>query len=564
MKRILALLLAFALVFSLAACTSSNTGTEPAATPEPEPEASAEPGIKDTIVYAMWSANSGVLQPALASDDRDSDVIRVVFDSLLQYDKELDAVPSMADSYDYDEENLLLTFHLRDGLKWHDGEPVTAEDVAFSFEALAHPDYTGGKYSTVETVKGAKAYHEGKADSVEGIKVIDDQTIQFEFEEVYAPVVYKIGCDCCIFAKHIWGDIPVAEWDSQADLMNHPIGCGPYKFESMVPGQYIELVANEDYWGGCPKTQKFIFKVANQDTAIAELTTGAVDIANISSLKKQDLDTLTASGIEVKSFDGVAVQYMGVNQRLDVFKDGKVAQAMTYAINRKDMIDKLLEGRAAITNAPVLPSSWAYPADGLNTYDYNVEKAKEILKEAGYEDRDGDGIVENEAGQKLSFTLSYPTGNKIREQSAPIIQSNLKDIGIEITLDIKEFAALLQQTMYGKHEFDLYLMGGSYDSADPDPIAVWHSNAISDDGGWNQVGFSDPEADKLMEEALKTTDVAERAALYKEFCKIVNEQCPWVFLYEPDTIMGYTNKLHNYDPGAYRSFPDIVNWYVEL
>ena len=541
------------MALSMAACGSTTTDTEE----------ETSTGIKDTIVYAMWSANSGVLQPSIADDDYDSAINSIIYDSLLRYDENLDAAPAMAESYNYDEETKTLTFTLRDGLKWHDGEPVTTEDVAFTFTTLADPDYTGGKYSTVEKILGASAYHEGTADSVEGIQIVDDKTINIVFEETYAPVVYKIGCDTGIIAEHIWGEIPVGEWANQSELIANPVGCGPYVFYESVPGQYIELHANEEYWEGCPKTAKFIFKISNQETAIAELTTGEIDIANISSLTQQDIDDLQNNGINIVSYDGTSVQYMGINQRKEIFKDGKIGQAMTYAINRTAIIDELLEGRAKATNAPILPSSWAYPTEGLNEYEYNPEKAKEILAEAGYTDTDGDGYVENAAGEKLSFTLSYPSGNTIREKSAPIIQSNLKDVGIEITLEIMEFSALLDKTMYGDHDFDLYLMGGSYDSADPDPIAIWHSNAINDDGGWNQVSFSDPVADQCMEDALKTTDVAERTELYKTFCQIVNEQCPWVFLYEPDTIMAYTSKLQNYEPGAYRSFPDIVNWYIE-
>lgn len=347
--------------------------------------------------------------------------------------------------------------------------------------------------------------------------------------------------------------------------MNKPIGCGPYVLDSFVPGQYVELHAFEDYYGGMAKTPKIIFKVSNQDTVIAELTNGEIDVADISSLKSQDIQTLKDNGINIVSYTGVTSQYMGFNLRKEIFQDKRVRQAITYAIDRKLMVEKLLEGRATIIDAPLLPTSWAYPEAGvLNDYAVDLEKAKALLAEAGWEDRNNDGIVENAAGEAFKVTLKYPIGNKIREQSAPIIQANLKQIGINVELEIMEFAALLDQVM-ANHEFDLYLMGSSLDT-DPDPKPIWHSDVASDEkgnSGWNIIGFRNAEADKLMEDALKTTDVEARKALYKEFCILVNEEAAEVLLYAPEVIKAYSSKLHNYDPSTFNDYYQLTEWYID-
>lgn len=561
MKRtkILALLMSMLIIVTLfSACG------EPGDTGGTSGESSGSKEQDDTIVYAMWNSPSGVLNPLLVDDEYDGAILKFTFDTLLKYDKNLNLVPNMAESYEMSDDQLTLTFKLKEGIKWHDGKPVTAEDVAFTFESMAKPDYTGPRYGDVEGLKGAAACHNGETDKVEGITVVDDHTVKFEFAQPYAPGLSKIGADRAIIPKHIWGDIPLGEWQKKTELMNKPIGCGPYVLKEFVPGQYVELVAFEDYYAGKAKTPKFIFKVSNQDTVIAELTSGEIDIADISSLKSQDIKTLEDNGVKVTSYTGITSQYMGFNLREKIFQDKKVRQAITYAIDRTLMVDKLLEGRATIIDAPLLPTSWAYPEDGvLNPYKADPEKAKSLLKEAGWEDKNGDGIVENSAGEAFKVTLKYPVGNKIREQSAPIIQANLKAVGIDVELEIMEFAALLDQVM-ANHEFDLYLMGSSLDT-DPDPKPIWHSSSASDEKGnsaWNIVGFRNPEADKLMDDALKTTNQDERKAYYKEFCKIVNEEAAEVLLYAPKVIKAYSGKLEGYDPSTFNDYYNLTDWYL--
>lgn len=564
MKRLAILLLALVMVLGAAGCGGQGSqGEQSGGTPAPTGGTSGGTTTDDTIVYAFWNAPSGVLQPLLVDDEYDGAILKMSFDTLLTYDKELNLVPNMAE-YTMSEDQTTLTFTLKEGIKWHDGEPVTAEDVAFTFNALADPDYTGPRYGDVEGLKGAKAYHDGQADHIEGITVVDERTVVFEFEKPFAPGLTKIGADRAIIPKHIWENVPIADWSKQTDLMEKPIGCGPYMITENVPGQYVALEAFPDYFKGEAKTKHFIFKVSNQDTVVAELINGDIDIADISSLKSQDIQTLEENNIKVTSYSGTSSQYMGFNLRLPIFQDVRVRQAITYAIDRQLMVEKLLEGRGEVVQAPLLPTSWAYPEDGvLNDYAVDLDKARELLKEAGWEDRNGDGIVENEAGEPFEVTLKYPQGNKMREQSAPIIQASLKEIGISVELRIMEFAALLDEVM-ANHDFDMFLMGSTLDT-DPDPKPIWHSDSSSDEIGnsaWNIVAYRNPEADAVMDAALATTDVETRKELYKEFCIMVNEDCPEVLLYAPDIIKAYNANIENYDPSTFNDFYNRENWVI--
>jgi peptide/nickel transport system substrate-binding protein len=200
----------------------------------------------------------------------------------------------------------------------------------------------------------------------------------------------------------------------------------------------------------------------------------------------------------------------------------------------------------------------------LLSYEYDIEKAKALLKEAGWEDRDQNGIIEDEAGNEFKIVLTYPTGDKAREESAPIIQSYVKELGIDMDLEMLEFKATMAKVV-GNHEFDVYLMGNSVGS-DPDPKPYWHSTAMSNEKGvyaWNIAGFANEEADKLMEAGLATTSQEERKEIYNKFGVLMNKELPWATLYSKDIIMAHNPKIENYHPSTYTKFVDVEDWKIE-
>ncbi len=528
-----------------------------------ETNAPQEPTVS-RVVKGLFTAPTGVFNPILADSDYDETVNDIVFSSLLQLDDNLDLIPDLAEKYEVSEDNKTITFYLRKDLQWHDGKPFTAKDVKFTFESMAKPTYDGPLYGTVSDLVGAEAVHNGAAENIEGIKLLDDNTISFTFNDVYAPGLIRVSTEVGIIAEHIWSKAPIENWKKSTDLLIAPIGTGPYVFKTYVPGQFVELEAFADYYAGKPKLDNFVFKITNQDTAISSLTNGEIDFADISNFKKDEMDALAADGLIIHSFAGKSYQYMGFNMRLDVFKDKRVRQAFTYAIDRKTIIEQLLKGNGTLINAPMLPDTWQYPKDGLNAYDFSPQKAKELLKEVGYEDRDNDGVLENADGEKLALTLTYPSGNKIREQYAVVIKKYLGDIGVEIELKMMEFSALLEEVMKN-HEFDLFLLGSSL-SLDPDPIPYWSTSAASDEkgvGAWNIPGYRNAEADKYMEMGLNVLSTEERAKVYKEFAKIFNDDPPIVLLYAPNIVKAASPKLKNYQPATFTDYYDIANWMME-
>lgn len=519
---------------------------------------------KDTIVYSMNTAPEGIFNPLISNINIDKYVTSVVYASLMTVNDKGEQEPYLATESKVSDDMKKITYTLSDKAVWHDGEKVTANDVAYTFKAMADPNYTGGYYGDVQAVKGAEAYHNGEAEDIEGIKVIDDKTIEIEFEKVYAPGVTNLG-NVEIIPEHIWSKVDPGEWTKQTELLNNPVGCGPYKLTEYKTGSHVKFEAATDFFGGEVKTPNLVFKAINADTTQAEFKGGNVDIANVESLRKADIDALTSEGLKTVSYDNYMFTYMGFNLRKESLKDVKVRQAIMYAIDRQSILDNIVEGRGSVVNAPLLPSSWAYPEESeLEQYKYDVEKAKSLLKEAGWEDKDGDGIVENANGEKLELTIDCQNDHEVRQKTATAIQESLKAAGIAVEIDTMEYSALMDKAV-ANHDFDLYMMGNTL-SLDPDPKPMWDSAAISNEPGvigYNIVAYNNPETDKLIEEGNATLDQNERKSIYGEFAKILNRDVPEAYLFCQNVERVYNPGLEGYKPSTFNEFYNVHNWVIK-
>ena len=552
-KKLISLFLSTALMCTaLTGCGSSGSET-------------SEGEAKDTIVYSMNTAPQGIFNPLISNLAMDHYVESVVYASLMTVNDQGELETYLADEYEVSDDQKTITYKINEDAKWHDGEDVTAEDIAFTFTSMASGDYTGGYYGDVQNIKGAQDYHDGKSSEIEGIKVVDENnTIEIEFEKVYAPSVTNLG-KLQILPEHVWSEVAVGEWTNKTELLNNPIGCGPYKLTEYKSGSYVKFEATSDFFGGEAKTKNLVFKVINADTTQAEFKSGSIDIANVEGLTKADIDSLVEEGYKKIDYDNYMFTYMGFNLRNEKLQDVNLRKAFMHAINREGIVDNVVEGRGQVVNAPMLPSSWAYPEESmLDSYEYDVEKAKSLLKEAGWEDKDGDGIVENEDGEKLELTLVCQTNHPIREKTAVVIQENLKEIGVKIEIYSMEYSSVMDQ-VGANHEFDLYMMGNTL-SLDPDPRPMWHSDAISNEKGvvgYNIVAYYNEETDKLIEEGNATLDQSERKEIYNEFGKILNEDVPEAYLFCQDIERVYNSKLEGYKPSTFNEFYNVHNWVIK-
>ncbi|KOC89632.1 ABC transporter substrate-binding protein [Winslowiella iniecta] len=505
---------------------------------------SAQKNSAGTLRYALWSSPSGNFHPELYFTDYDRAVIFVTFDRLVMLDDKQGFKPSLATRYDYSTDGKTLTFHLHPNIKWHDGQPFTAEDVAFTYQATASGQWPADTPEFTRELQGFKAYHNGSADHLSGIRVIDAHTVSFSFNQPYAAALSYFA-DRPVLAKHIWEKVPVAQWNQATALLNNPVGTGPFKVKKFVPDQYVELTRNEDYFKGKPALESLIFKVANRDTAQSELLNGELDVAELSSFNPADLALYKKAGVNLVIQNGVSGQYLTINHRDPLLADVRLREALLYGIDRQGIINNLLYGNGQIFNAKIHPQDPAYP-DDLNPFPHSVEKANALLDAAGWRARASDGI-RIKAGKRLAFTLQVPTGNRTREQSASIIQQNLKAIGVEITINVGDFNSTLAILQNPKTPFQLLLMGG-----------MFRPGQYSNNYWWER--FSDAQLTQLGDKANSTVDNEPRIVLLKQWAKRQNELAMIGWLYIPNVGYAVNPQVTGYHPYPYEAFGNVYQW----
>lgn len=540
------------IAFILTGCSSKETSSQ----------GENQGKFKDTIVYGVWTSPDGIFNPSISNTSRDADINKLVYSSLLKYDKDLNVVPDLAKDYKVSEDGTTITFEIKEGIKWHDGKPLTIDDVIFTFKSIADPNYIGPRYGNVEKIKGVSEYKQGKSKEIPGIEKVNDKTIKFTFKEAFAPGINQIGTTL-ILPKHIWEKEPVKEWREKKELLNNPIGSGVYKVIKFEANQYVKLEANENYYGNKPKTKYFIYKQGNQETAQMELKNKEIDIVEVTNLKKNEIEALEKAGFKTTAYPQDGLDYLGLNLRNDLFKDKRVRQALNYALDKEGIINKVLDGNANPLSTPMLPTLCTYPKEGLNDYKYDINKAKALLKEAGWQDKDNDGVVENSKGEKLKFKVTFASKPLYTNNIAPIIQKSLKDIGVSIELEPMDFKAVVDKVV-GNHDYEAYIMTNML-NPDLDPKPYWHSTSASDEKGvyaWNISSFKNEKADKLMEDGLKTVNKEERVKIYSEYGKILNDELPWICLYSQKLVKAYNPKLNGFEPSTFLDLYNIENWYI--
>lgn len=565
MKRKLALLLSLVLVFSLVLSGCGNKNEAPADTEGGDKvekkEASKNParsrdGAAETLVVGTHEAKGDFL-PGYSSEVYDSYVVDLIFDGLFGNDKEGNPTPSVAKDWEISEDHKTYTFHLRDDVKFSDGEPLTAEDVKFTYEFLADPTYDGPRSSYVMNLVGYKEYNEGDAKELAGVKVIDEHTVAFEFQEALVTNIWD--CGMAILPKHIY-DFEKGDTASLKKKMSDPVGSGPYILKKFEPKQYVEFEANPNYFLGAPKVPHLIMKFTTAETQMSELEKGTIDVQLRVPAKAENKEIIDGTGfVNINEYPDNGYGYMGFNLRDPRLADKRVRQALTYGFNRQQFVDVYYGGNAQVCNVPVSQVSWAYTTD-INEYPYDPDKAIALLEEAGWKPG-ADGIREKD-GMKLSFVWDTYTDSKYVESLIPMLKADWEKIGVKVEPNLMEFGALSEK-VYDKQEFDMYNMAWSL-SIDPDAFELFHSS-MAVPGGFNSVGFINEENDKLLEAGRKEFDQNKRAEIYQEWCKLMNEELPYMFLTQNLSWDAVNERVQNFNTSPFQDWTNrdvILN--VEL
>lgn len=553
MRKVFMLTLLFILAIGvLAACggkEESLSETETDVTNQSNNQGDSDEPKEGGSVTIAFPSEPGNLNPMIWATTSDTNITHMIFDSLVIPNNELKMVGSLAKDWEVSEDGKTYTFHLQENVKWHDGTPFTAKDVAFTFNAIARPEYDAGAYWRVEPVVGAEEVHAGKAQEVSGIKVIDDLTISFTTKERYAPFIS--GLFIGILPEHILKDVSPADW-AKNDFNRNPIGTGPFKFVKWETGQYIELEANKDYFKGAPHLDKIVARFGDANTMLAAVLNKEVDITSVPIAEVDSV--LSVDFASIKLQDNLSTYYIGFNARNEHFKDARVRKALAHAIDKVTMVETILGSYGYPINDIYPSKHWSHNPN-LPTYQYDLEKADQLMQEAGYS-KNSKGIYEKN-GKELSFTLEVPTGKKEREQSATMIKQNLEEFGVKVELRNQDFPTLvtklLPKTPDGKQrevtadDFDAYILGFGIE-ADPDEYRSYFGSAYMPPNGYNFCGYSNPEVDKLLEQQAHEVDFEKRKEITWELGRIFAEDEIWIPLYEQSDPYIVNNRVAGFEP----------------
>ena len=500
---------------------------------------------KGSSIVIGQSSEVANLNPMIQPRTPDSNVQCLIFDFLVIPDENLNYVGDLAKSRDISEDGTVYTFHLNEGVKWHDGEAFNADDVVFTLTSLASPEYTGGNEGRVMSIVGAADYQAGNADSVEGIKKIDDYTVEITLESPNAAFLSNMYV--AMLPEHILAGESPADWGND-DFNRAPIGTGKYKFVKWEAGQYISLEKNEDYFGTQPSIDNVVVQFGADTTLVAALLNGEIDV--LYNLPSSEIENVEAvDGVGVYNYEMMSVYYIGLNQLDPALSDLRVRQALAYALDKQTIVDTVYGETATVADDIFPDNHWSHNPD-VTKYEYNPEKAKELLEEAGYTMNAATGYYEKD-GQTLHLTYDMSTSTDGR-QVAALIQQYWKAIGVEMEVIEQDFATLAYSKLLPNNateettadSFQCYTLGFGVE-ADPEEYNAYLSTSTGA-GSWNFIHYSNPEVDELFKQQLLETDPDARADCFHQIAKIISDDVPWIPMYNKATSAGLSDRVQNF------------------
>ena len=484
-----------------------------------------------STLHLATSTNPARLNPILATDSSSSEIAGFLFNGLVKYDKDSkEIVGDLAKKF-YFEDNATLVFELKKGVKWHDGVEFTAKDVLFTYETLISD-------------KIASPYSAGFR-FVESVEVVDTYTLKVHYKEAYfkALETWMMG----ILPRHLLHD---EENLMSASFNTNPIGTGPYKLEQLEYSKNIILAAFDDYFEGRAKIDKISFHViADPMTRFLMLKSAQLDLGSVEPMAyERQLSEKFFQKFKIYEKISLSYTYLGFNLRLKKFQNPDVREALSIAIDREELVNILFFKHAKVCSGPFLPGSSAFNAD-VKVPKVDIKRAKELLKKAGY-------TKEN----PLTFEIVTSNSSPIRPYAAQILQHQLKKVGVIVTLRVMEWQAFLNMIVF-PHKFDTVLLGWGL-SPTPDPYLFWHKDSDKK-GGFNLVGYNNPEVNKMIEESQSIIDREKLASRWQKMFQLITDDNPYLFLYIPNSITAVDKEIKNIKPALGGIWHNYIKWEKE-
>lgn len=532
-RRVRYILAAILIVCCCLACSR----TEAPAPQRPTGE-SATPVYGDTLVEGTIGEASTLI-PILASDSASHSVAGQIYNGLVKYDKDLKIVGELAESFQISPDGLTITFKLRRNVTWHDGKPFTARDVLYTYRVIIDPQ-TPTAYS--EDFK-----------QVASVTAPNLFTVVVRYDKPYAPALASWGV--AILPAHLLEGQDI----TKSPLARRPVGTGPFRFKEWVSGQKIVLEANPAYFEGRPYLDRYVYRlIPDTSTMYMELKAGGIDQMGLTPVQyaRQTDSPRFKAAFQKYRYPSNGYLYLGYNLRHPTFKDKRIRQAITAAINKDELIQGVLFGMGQRAHGPMIPGRWAYNP-GVQDIPFDQTRARQLLADAGWQPG-SDGILHKE-GKPLRFTILTNQGNQQRLMTAQIIQQRLQQVGIDVRIRIVEWAAFLKEFI-DKGNFEVVLLAWMT-SQDPDMYDIWHSSKTKP-GELNFIGYNNPEVDRLLEQGRSTFDLEQRKKAYFRIQEILADEQPYTFLYVPDALPVVSARIRGIEPAPAGIGHNLIKWYV--
>jgi peptide/nickel transport system substrate-binding protein len=510
--------------------------------PDGERAPVGDPETGGNAVVAM-SADFQTLNPVPNSSLTSLEVMNfMLYTPLVRYDANLDVEPYLAESWDLQDDHVVFT--LRDDVRWHDGEPVTAEDVVFTFELAMNPE------------AAAPLLPSAFMGMIESATVIDERTVRFDFVAPHAQALE--GFAWPPVPQHLLGETAAGEI-GQAGFNRRPVGSGPFRFVSWDANERLVLEANPDFpegLGGRPRLDRVTFRIIPEATTrLTELVNRSIDV-NYSVHPEEGVQIDRQGGVDLMNYPGREFTYIGWNIHREPFTDARTRRAMTMAINRPEIMDGLLFGYADPASGPIPP--WSPMDPGVDPLPYDPDQARQLLEEAGWQPGP-DGILRRN-GQALSFRMMVNANNTLHRDIATVVQQQLRQVGAQMELQSLEF-----QSMLGRHrerDFQAVLSNWILDTFRVDPSPLFSCAEAEREQSANRSGYCNPQADAAIERGLRATGEGEARSAWGDFNQVLQDDQPFTFMYWTEDLAGIGPRIEGVEMDSRSKLVNVHQWWI--
>ena len=483
-----------------------------------------------STLHLSISANPSRLNPIIATDSTSHEISSWLFSSLVKYNKDGKVTQHLAKNYKFIDDTT-LEFELKQGILWSDGEELTAQDIIFTYKTITSPKIFTPYSSDFRYVKSVEA--------------IGKYKILVKYKEPYFKALEIWMMD--ILPSHILKN----DKDLMtSDFNKHPIGSGSYTIKGFSPSNDIKLFANPKYFEHKANIDKIIYHfIPDPSTEFLTLKTKKLDMGSLTPMQyERQIDEEFKKHFNIFEKMSQGYTYLGFNLKDKKFQNPKIREALSLAIDRKELVDILFLGHGRVCNGPFMPKTFAYPND-LKPPTLNRKRAKKLLKEAGFD-----------KNHPFNFELITNSNNSNRVYTAQIIQHQLKKIGVNVKIRVMEWQAFLN-TVVMPRKFQTVLLGWGLGLM-PDAYSIWHSDGDKK-GGFNFVGYKNKEVDDLIKKGEKTVNKKELGKIYRKIFKLIRNDNPYLFLFIPNSITVVNKKIKNISNSIIGIRHNTIDWIKE-